>query len=129
MGDRSTITITSRDWETPVSFYGHWSGDTNLKAVLAVIERTDRIGDAAYLTAQIFYEFARLGGYDGGLGFGIVSGEMVETENPPVFVDADSGKVLVGCVVCSEPQDCDTWREELGMCLKDSNDYFAQDNE
>ena len=66
MGDRSAIVIHSEQYKTPITFYGHWSGEQNIEAVKNVLARTGRVGDPSYLTAQIFYEFAiRLGNYDG----------------------------------------------------------------
>ena len=98
MGNRAYIQIDSKRLETPIILYGHWSGDDNLTAVKNVLERTDRIGDASYLAAQIFYEFAfTLGSYDGGLGFGIdtghLSSEMGNVDN--VYVNADTGEYRV----------------------------------
>jgi hypothetical protein len=98
MGDRSNIVIreTASQKDNLVIFYGQWAGDENLTAVRNVIEKTDRIGDSAYLTAQLFYEFTRLGGYDGGLGYGLWVGDMEsidETDNPAVIVDADTGAI------------------------------------
>lgn len=95
MGDRSYIQVTSESFPEPVIFYGHWSGEENLEAVKNVLARTDRIGDAPYLTAQIFYEFSvGLGSYDGSLGFGIWTGSLQADrwENADsVVVNADSG--------------------------------------
>ena len=58
-----------------------------------------RIGDPSYLTAQLFYRFSQLGGYEGKLGFGIDAyddhGEGLD-DNPPVYVDADSGDWRIG---------------------------------
>jgi hypothetical protein len=101
MGDRSYIQITSKDFKTPISLYGHWSGTDNLEAVKNVLARTGRIGDPSYLTAQIFYEFAKLGNYDGELSFGIDAfGNEPDkpafmsfgNNNHVVYVDADSGE-------------------------------------
>jgi hypothetical protein len=98
MGDRSNIVIreTASQKDNFVILYGHWAGDNNLTAVRNVLEKTDRIGDSTYLTAQIFYEFTRLGNYDGGLGFGLWVGDMEsidEDDNPAVIVDADTGAI------------------------------------
>ena len=98
MGNRSNIVIreTATQTENLVILYGHWAGDSNLTAVRNVMERTNRIGDITYLTAQIFFEFTRLGEYDGGLGFGLFVGtldDIDETDNPAVIVDADTGLV------------------------------------
>jgi hypothetical protein len=98
MGDRSNIVIreTASQKDNFVILYGHWAGDDNLTAVRNVLEKTDRIGDSTYLTAQIFYEFTRLGNYDGGLGFGLWVGDMEsidEDDNPAVIVDADTGAI------------------------------------
>lgn len=94
MGNRSYIQIDSKQLQTPIIFYGHWSGDDNLRAVKNVLARTTRIGDPTYLAAQIFYEFATLGNYDGELSFGIDTGHLAGGEiadEPSVVVDADSG--------------------------------------
>ena len=94
MGDRSLIVVKSKSLPTPITFYGHWSGTDNLEAVRNVLARTGRIGDASYLTAQLFFEFAKLGNYDGELSFGIDTyedGEDIWMDNPSVFVDADTG--------------------------------------
>jgi hypothetical protein len=98
MGDRSNIVIreTASQKDNFVILYGHWAGDDNLTAVRNVLEKTDRIGDSTYLTAQIFYEFTRLGNYDGGLGFGLWVGDIEsidEDDNPAVIVDADTGAI------------------------------------
>jgi hypothetical protein len=98
MGDRSNIVIreTASQTDNLVIFYGQWSGEENLTAVKNVLEKTDRIGDSAYLSAQIFFEFTRLGNYDGGLGYGLWVGDMEsidETDNPAVIVDADTGAI------------------------------------
>lgn len=92
MGNRAVITVVSK--ESTISLYGHWSGETNLTAVRNVLARTDRIGDASYLTAQLFWEFANLGGYDGGLSFGITEGtyEADWLDVPTVIVNADTGE-------------------------------------
>ena len=95
MGDRSFIQISSRDFQTPITIYGHWSGTDNLNAVRSVLARSGRIGDPSYLSAQIFYEFANLGKYDGELSFGIDTfGTNPESvaDNPTVYVDADTGE-------------------------------------
>ena len=99
MGDRSSIYIKSDDnLDQWLHLYGHWSGDSNTKAVAEVLRKTDRIGDMAYLTAQIFYEFSvYLGSYTGSLGFGIDICNTTPAEwfddNPPVIVNADTGDV------------------------------------
>ena len=97
MGDRSLIQIESKSFKTPIVLYGHWSGGDNLVAVRNVLTRTDRIGDANYLAAQLFYEFAvNLGGYTGGLSFGIDTYDSNEVDvwidNDTVFVNADTGE-------------------------------------
>lgn len=94
MGNRAWIQVSSEAMETPISFYGHWSGDDNLTAVQNVLERTDRVGDVSYLTAQIFHEFTSLAQYTGELGFGIFSGEAPAYDDvPTVYVNADNGEV------------------------------------
>ena len=99
MGNRSNIVIRETESQTDnfVILYGHWAGDDNLHAVETVLERTDRIGDSAYLTAQIFHQFITQSGhaYDG-LGFGVFVGTLDnidETDNPAVIVDADTGAI------------------------------------
>jgi hypothetical protein len=96
MGNRSNIIIreTATQTDNMVILYSHWGGEDNLSAVKNVLRRTDRIGDSAYLSAQIFYEFTQLGAYDGGLGYGLWVGNLDsidETDNPAVIVDADTG--------------------------------------
>lgn len=98
MGNRAFIQVESKEFLAPIIFYGHWSGTDNLDAVRNVLERTGRIGDASYLAAQIFQEFANtLGAYDGDLGFGISSGEVSDAwaNVPSVYVDADTGAYTV----------------------------------
>ena len=99
MGNRAYIQVESKSLETPVIFYGHWSGEDNLTAVRNVLARTTRIGDASYLTAQIFYEFAvALGDYTGDLSFGIETGKLAGgewTNVPSVIVNADSGEYTI----------------------------------
>lgn len=108
MGDRSFIVVESAQFVTPVNFYGHWSGGQNVEAVTNVLARTDRIGDANYLTAQIFHEFATLGGYDGNLSFGIdASGYLDGNEwanNETIYVNADTGETSmeVAFNICKE---------------------------
>ena len=98
MGNRSQIVIreTGRQKDNLVILYGHWAGDDNLTAVQNVMKKTNRIGDITYLTAQLFYEFTRLGDYDGELGFGLWVGDMDsidETDNPAVIVTANTGAI------------------------------------
>lgn len=98
MGDRSNIVIreTASQKDNLVILYGHWAGGDNLTAVLNTLEKTDRIGDSTYLTAQIFHEFTQLGNYDGGLGYGLWVGDLEsidETDNPAVIVDCDTGAI------------------------------------
>lgn len=97
MGDRSVIVITTEaSYLDTITLYGHNSGGDNLLAVQQVLGRYEaRVGDISYLTSQLFYEFAvALGGYTGGLGYGIFAGnaeESGDSNNPPVIVDADTG--------------------------------------
>ncbi len=95
MGNRSVIEITSDNLAMPISIYGHWSGQDNLTAVQSVLSASDaRLGDPAYLTAQLFHQFASvLGHYDGNLGFGIDVGSYDKDwlDNPSVYVNADTG--------------------------------------
>jgi hypothetical protein len=105
MGNRSLIVVKAEAFTTPITFYGHWSGEDNITAVRNVLERTGRIGDSSYLAAQIFFEFATLGGYDGELSFGIdtFSGEDdFWMDNATVFVNADTGEYTVNDVVHTE---------------------------
>lgn len=97
MGNRSNIVIreTATQQDNFLILYSHWGGDHNIRAVENVLRKTDRIGDSAYLAAQLFYEFTKLGHYDGGLGYGLWVGDMEsidETDNPAVIVDADTGE-------------------------------------
>jgi hypothetical protein len=99
MGDRAYIQIESQRLERPVLLYGHWSGTDNLQAVRNVLEKTARIGDVPYLTASLFWEFAKLGSYDGSLSFGIEVGDLTDSptwmlDNPIAFVNADSGQYI-----------------------------------
>ena len=98
MGNRSAIVIESEQFATPITLYGHWSGADNLAAVANVLERTGRVGDPSYLTAELFYEFAVvLGKYDGKLSFGIDAfGATAEDtdkamDTNTVVVNADKG--------------------------------------
>jgi hypothetical protein len=100
MGDRSAILITNNHNEDAIVLYGHWSGTDNLTAVKNVLGRTGRIGDSAYLSAELFHEFANtLGGYDGSLSFGIMatsSGYNNDfNDNPLVIVNADTGEYCI----------------------------------
>jgi len=96
MGDRSSIYITSEGLPKPIQLYGHWAGSDNAVAVATVLNKTDRIGDPSYLTAQLFYEFAIVqGGYTGDIDFGINSVDVVDytDDNEPIVVNADTGEV------------------------------------
>jgi len=105
MGNRAFIEISSKQFEIPIIFYGHWSGEDNILAVRNVLARSGRIGDPSYLSAQIFYEFAKLGNYDGELSFGIWAGKVDPldwTNTPTVFVNADTGEYTYNDVVHDE---------------------------
>jgi len=105
MGDRSSIYIESKQFPHPVALYGHWSGQDNLVAVANVLSRTDRVGDANYLTAQVFYEFAVSNGYTGGLSFGIGTYEDTSDgldDNPAVYLNADTGEVTYEGITYSQ---------------------------
>lgn len=97
MGNRSFIVVESEQFISPINLYGHWSGDDNVTAVKNVLARTGRIGDANYLTAQLFNEFAiNLGSYDGELSFGIDAsgyfGAETWIDNDTIYVNADTGE-------------------------------------
>jgi hypothetical protein len=95
MGNRSAIVVNAEAFKTPITFYGHWSGKDNLEAVRNVLARTGRIGDASYLAAQIFFEFAKLGNYDGDVSFGIdaFGGDPDSgMDNATIYVNADTGE-------------------------------------
>jgi hypothetical protein len=99
MGNRVTIQIQSKEFLTPINLYGHWAGSHALTAVRTVLARTGRIGEPDYLTAQLFYEFARQGEYDGELSFGINaygSDSVDDGDNPAIYVNADNGEYWVG---------------------------------
>lgn len=105
MGDRSLIVVKAEKFLTPITFYGHWSGEQNIEAVKNVLARTGRIGDASYLTAQLFWEFAQLGQYDGELSFGIDtfgSPDDLWMDNASVIVNADTGEYEVNGEVFTE---------------------------
>lgn len=106
MGDRAYIQINSESFPEPVILYGHWAGEDNLEAVKNVLRQTSRIGDAPYLTAQIFYEFAvKLGAYGGDTGFGIWTGELTSDrweDSPAVIVNADTGEYEYRGVICGD---------------------------
>ena len=98
MGNRAFIQVESERFVEPLVFYGHWSGETNVAAVQSVLERTDRVGDPSYLSAQIFHEFTKLGGYEGGTGFGIWVGRVTAedwADNPTVVINADTGEMRI----------------------------------
>jgi hypothetical protein len=99
MGNRVIIQVQSEQFLTPINLYGHWAGEQGLTAVRNVLARTGRVGDPSYLTAQLFYEFARLGSYDGELSFGIdaFGSDIGDTnDNDNIYVNADDGSYWVG---------------------------------
>jgi len=96
MGDRSSIYLVSEIDDSIIRIYGHWSGTDNAVAVANLLNKTERVGDFTYLTAQAFYEFAIVeGNYKGSTGFGIGSASSVDytEDNPPIVVNADTGEV------------------------------------
>jgi len=96
LSGRSVIIIRSARFTAPLTFYGHLSGTDNLAAVKRVLSRSFRLGEAGYLAAQIFLEFARLGGSPGELYFGIENTPLpglAGLDEYPVIVNADSGEV------------------------------------
>lgn len=93
MGDRSHIVIRGDDPKQTITLYGHWAGTTNIDAVRSVMSRTKRVGDIAYLTAELFYEFAVVEGKYTGVGFGsygMWAGDDtgVWADNPSVYVNS-----------------------------------------
>jgi len=103
MGNRAWIEVSAEQFETPVSFYGHWSGEDNLTAVVKTLESSTRIGDVSYLTAQIFYHYTQLGGYTGDTGFGIYVGVAPTVDDVyTVYVNADTGEYTYQCVTHRE---------------------------
>lgn len=95
MGDRASIIVKSKSFDSPIRFYGHWSGSNNRLAVHNVLAKTDRVGDPSYLAAQIYYEFAvKLGKTDGLLSFGIsADADTYGDDNPPIIINADTGEI------------------------------------
>ena len=96
MGDRSHIVIRTSNPADTITLYGHWSGTDNLEAVKRVLAKTGRIGDASYLTAELFYEFAVMCGKYAGVGsngFGIWAGDDGGSweDNPTIYVNAEDG--------------------------------------
>jgi hypothetical protein len=98
MGDRVTVSISSQEHEAPINIYAHWAGEDIYPIVQDVLENSQRVGDASYLSAQIIYQVFTQLGYDGRNSFGVWSGEFTESgdDNDPMFVDADTGKWRIG---------------------------------
>ena len=99
MGNRVTVNISSREFESPINIYSHWSGDEIYPVIQDVLQMSDRIGDGSYLTAQLINAVFTQLGYDGKLGFGVWSAELEADrwdDNPTMFVDADTGKWRIG---------------------------------
>lgn len=97
MGNRVSIIVESKDFLTPIELYGHWGGDYAIDVVRDVLANTDRIGDPAYLTAQLFWQFGKRGGYDGRLSFGISAFGAGHNwnDNPNIIVNADTGEYCI----------------------------------
>jgi hypothetical protein len=94
MGNRVTVNIASREFESPINVYSHWNGSEIYPVVQGVLEMSDRIGDGSYLTASIVHAVFTQLGYDGKLGFGLWAAELEADrwdDNPTMFVDADTG--------------------------------------
>lgn len=94
MGNRVTVNIASREFESPINIYSHWAGAEIYPVVQEVLATSDRIGDGSYLTAQIVHAVFTQLGYDGKLGFGLWAAELEADrwdDNPSMFVDADTG--------------------------------------
>jgi hypothetical protein len=93
MGDRSHIIIRGDDPKQTITLYGHWAGTTNIDAVRSVMSRTKRTNDIAYLTAELFYQFAVVEGSYTGVGFGSFGmwagdDDGAWADNPSVYVNA-----------------------------------------
>jgi hypothetical protein len=93
MGDRSHIVIRGDDPKQTITLYGHWAGTTNIDAVRSVMSRTKRTNDIAYLTAELFYEFAVVEGKYTGVGFGSYGmwagdDDGAWADNPSVYVNS-----------------------------------------
>ena len=118
MGDRVTVSISSKDHETPINIYSHWSGNSVYQVVTDTLASSDRIGDGSYLTAQIIHAVFTEYGYDGKLSFGVWSGEVSSDnwdDNPTMFVDADNGQWRIGDGEM-DWQDKDTPLEDVWSC-------------
>jgi hypothetical protein len=98
MGNRVTVSISSKDHEAPINIYAHWAGEDIYLIVQDALAVSERIGDGSYLTAQIIHRVFTMLGYDGRTSFGVWSGEFIESgdDNDPMFVDADTGKWRIG---------------------------------
>ena len=99
MGNRVTVSIRSQEHEAPINIYSHWSGDEIYPVIQDVLQMSDRIGDASYLTAQLIHAVFTQLGYDGKLGFGIWTGDPDEDgwrDNETMYVNADEGKWRIG---------------------------------
>ena len=96
MGNRSHIVIRGNDPKETITLYGHWAGTTNIDAVRSVMGKTTRANDIAYLTAELFYEFAIVEGSYKGVGFGSYGmwagdDDGAWADNPSVYVNTIDG--------------------------------------
>lgn len=98
MGNRITVVLQDA-YNNATSVYAHWLGDSAYDTVKTVLATTDRIGDDAYLSAQIIHALMAEG-YDikAGTGIGIESGtrDPLWDDNDPMFVRTTTGEYRIG---------------------------------
>ncbi len=98
MGNRITITLQDA-YNNATSVYAHWLGDDAYDIVKSVLETTDRIGDDAYLSAQIVHALMAQGFSEAdGTGIGIEAGtrDPLWDDNEPMFVRTTTGEYRIG---------------------------------
>ena len=118
MGDRSSIYIISKGFPKPIQIYGHYGSDDNATATAIVLSKTTRLGDAWYLTGQLFYQFAIVqGGYvgDGSFGIGSVDTLSNSDDNPPIYLNADNGEVEYGGMDYTKTEFVEEFGELAGL--------------
>ena len=100
MGNRVTVSISnSRSYgEAPVNVYAHWLGEDVYPIVHDLLRTTSRVGDHAYLTAQIIHAIISSNPNYDGTGFGVFAGPFDSSwdDNKPMFVDTDTGTYTIG---------------------------------